>query len=98
MVLTLRETMAIWLLPLLTVSSSVALSIPAGSYLARIMNGRYRVPRFLRWFERRLDSGSQNWRQYAVAMLVFNVVMFIVAFAILAMQPCHPGVLNPDEK
>jgi K+-transporting ATPase ATPase A chain len=85
-----------WLLPLLIVGTTVVLSIPVGLYLAWIADGRYRTPRWLRWLEQRLDTGPQNWKQYAVSMLLFNTVMFIVTFVLLALQPLLP--LNPDEK
>jgi K+-transporting ATPase ATPase A chain len=87
-----------WFLPLIIVGTSVALSIPVGFYLARILDGRYRVPRWLRWFEQRLDTGPQQWKQYAVALLLFNTVMFLVAFALLALQPYLPLHQNLPEE
>ena len=85
-----------WTLPILIVITSVLLSIPVGFYLARVMDGRLAVPRWLAWFERRVDTGPQNWKQYAIALLLFNTVMFVVAFVCLAVQPVAP--LNPDGK
>jgi len=85
-----------WLLPLLIVVTSVVLSIPVGLYLAWIADGRYRPPRGLRWLEQRLDTGPQNWKPYVVSLLLFNTVMFIVTFGLLALQPLLP--LNPDAK
>jgi K+-transporting ATPase ATPase A chain len=85
-----------WLLPLLIVGTSVVLSIPVGLYLAWICDGRYRAPGWLRWLEQRLDTGSQNWKQYVVSLLLFNSVMFSVAFGLLSFQPYLP--LNPDDK
>ena len=70
----------IWLLPLMIVAATVVLSIPVGFYLAWIMDGRYRAPRWLRWIEQRLDTGPQNWKQYAIALLLFNMVMFVFGF------------------
>jgi K+-transporting ATPase ATPase A chain len=84
----------IWILPLLIVVTAVLLSLPIGRYLAWVMDGRYRVPRWLHWFEGRLNTGPQNWKQYTLALLLFNTVMFIVGFAVLALQPALP--LNPD--
>ena len=43
-----------------------------------------------------LARPSQDWKAYMLAMLVFNVVMFVVSFAILALQQYLP--LNPDGK
>src|SRR5712692_3753831 len=88
--------MQIWFLPLLTIITAVLLSIPVGRYLARIMDGRYRPPRWLAWFETRLNTGPQNWKKYAVALLLFNTIMFVAAFVLLALQPLMP--LNPDSK
>ena len=85
-----------WFLPILIVGATFALSIPFGYYLAWIIDGRYRAPRWLGWIEQRLDTGPQNWKQYAFAMLLFNTVMFVVGFRLLAVQPLFP--LNPDGK
>src|SRR5215471_7807723 len=84
----------IWILPILLLAITIVLSIPVGKYLAWIMDGRYRAPRLLRWCEERLNTGNQNWKQYTVALLLFNTVMFVVGFAVLALQPVLP--LNPD--
>jgi K+-transporting ATPase ATPase A chain len=88
--------MSVWLLPLLIVVTTVLLSIPVGRYLAWVMDGRYQAPRWLRWLEGRLDTGPQSWKQYAVSLLLFNTVMFVVTFVLLALQPTLP--LNPDGK
>ena len=81
------------LLPLLLLAGMVALSIPLSRYAAWIMEGRYRAPRVFRWFEERLDSGPQTWKQYTVALLVFNAILFAYGFVVLAIQPVAP--LNP---
>jgi K+-transporting ATPase ATPase A chain len=57
------------------------------------MDGNYRPPRLFGWFEKRLDSGPQNWKQYTVALLVFNAVLFVYGYIILSLQPWMP--LNP---
>src|SRR5262245_27672098 len=85
-----------WLLPLTIVLVTVALSIPVGFYLAWIMDGRYRAPSWLRWLEARFDTGPQNWKQYVLSLLLFNTLMFVVGFVVLALQPLLP--LNPDGK
>ena len=82
-----------WLLPLLLLAAMVGLSIPLSKYAARIMEGHYKAPRVLRWFEERLDSGPQNWKQYTAALLVFNAILFVYGFIVLAIQPLAP--LNP---
>jgi potassium-transporting ATPase potassium-binding subunit len=83
-----------WFLPLLIVGTTVLLSIPTGLYLAWIFDGRYRPPRWLRWIERSVDTGPQNWKQFAISLLLFNAVMFVFSCAILANQAHLP--LNPD--
>jgi K+-transporting ATPase ATPase A chain len=90
-----------WTLPLLIVLTTVVLSVPCGFYLAWIVDGRYHAPRWLRWIETRLNTGTQNWKQYAVSLLIFNTVLFTFGFAVLALQPFLPfapagkGMLAP---
>ena len=86
----------VWVLPLLLYGVAFALAIPIGLYMARVFEGRLRMPRWLRWIESRLDTGPQNWKQYAFAFMAFNVVTLVVGFAVLALQPYLP--LNPDGK
>jgi K+-transporting ATPase ATPase A chain len=88
--------MSVWFLPLLIVGTTIALSIPVGFYLAWIMDGRYRPPAVLRWIEERLNTGPQSWKQYTLALLLFNTVMFVFGFVVLSLQPGAP--LNPDDK
>jgi K+-transporting ATPase ATPase A chain len=85
----------IWLLPLLIVGAAVALALPLGRYLAWALDRPASGPG-LGWVERRLDTGPQNWRQYALALLTFNAAAFLVGFLVLALQPVLP--LNPDGK
>jgi K+-transporting ATPase ATPase A chain len=90
-----------WTLPLLIVVTTVVLSVPCGFYLAWIADARYHAPRWLRWIETRLDTGTQNWKQYTVSLLLFNTVLFAFGFAVLALQPFLPfapagkGMLAP---
>lgn len=86
----------IWSLPFYITLITVVLSIPVGFYLAWIMDGKYRAPGWLRWFEARLNTGGQNWKQYTVAILVFSTVMFLAGFAVLQAQALFP--LNPDNR
>ena len=64
---------------------TTALAIPLSRYLAWIMDGKYRAPAFLRWMESLCDTGPQNWKQYAVALMLFNLVMFVFGFVVLAL-------------
>ncbi len=88
--------MSVWYLPVIIVATTILFSIPVGLYLAWVVDGRYRAPRWLRWIENSLDTGPQSWKQYAVAMLLFSIVMFLFGFAVLALQPHHPASLNPE--
>jgi potassium-transporting ATPase potassium-binding subunit len=82
-----------WFLPISILITTTILAIPLGRYLAWIMDGKYKAPKIFHWFEARLDSGPQDWKQYTVSLLVFNTVLFVFGFLILAPQPIMP--LNP---
>ncbi len=83
-----------WTLPILIVAVLVALSVPLGIYMTRVFDRGGAANAV----ERVVDTGPQDWKQYAVAMLLFNVAVWLVGFTVLATQPYHPGVLNPDGK
>ena len=85
-----------WFLPIALLVTATALAYPLSRYLAWIMDGKYRPWPGLSWFEKRLDSGPQNWKQYTGALLVFNMVLFVFGYLVLAVQPWMP--LNPDGK
>ena len=55
----------VWFLPVLILGTTTVLAIYLSRYCAWIMDGRYRAPRLLSAIEGRLDTGSQNWKQYA---------------------------------
>ncbi len=82
-----------WLLPFSLIVIPVILAIPLSAYLAWIMGGQYRPSGVLKWCEDRVNSGPQNWKQYAVSLIVFNVVLYIFGFLLLAVQQWMP--LNP---
>ena len=85
-----------WLLPFALLATATIVAFPLSRYMAWIMDGKYRPWRIFGWFEKRLDSGPQNWKQYVGALLLFNTVMFVFGFLVLALQPWMP--LNPDGK
>jgi len=85
-----------WIFPVLVVAATIALSIPVGVYLARVGDGP--SPVAFRRLEGALDTGPQTWKQYALSLLLFNTVMFVVGYVVLAVQPLHPAFLNPDHK
>jgi K+-transporting ATPase ATPase A chain len=85
------------------VGGTAALSWPLGRYMNWAMDpepGRNDLAgRFTRLFESiggRISLKQQNWKQYVVSLLIFNVVMFVVSFAFMALQQVLP--LNPDGK
>jgi K+-transporting ATPase ATPase A chain len=82
-----------WLFPILAIGVPVVLSIPLSRYLAWIMDGHYQAPKFLKWFETRVNSGPMNWKQYTLALLIFNLVLYVFGFIVLSLQPLMP--LNP---
>ncbi len=90
------RTSIVWIMPVVILGTAVVLSVPVGIYLARLFDGGYRPPAWLRRLEGWIDTGLQTWIQYSVALLLFNSAMFIVVFIALAAQPILP--LNPDGK
>jgi K+-transporting ATPase ATPase A chain len=82
------------LLPVLIIGLTVALAIPLGRYMARVLDRPGAQNRVERW----LDTGGQTWQQYVRAMLWSNLLIFLVGFLVLATQPWHPAFLNPDDK
>jgi potassium-transporting ATPase potassium-binding subunit len=87
----------------LIVGTTALLSWPLGSYMKWAMDpdapDAGAAGRFTRAFKRiggRLADNGQDWKRYIVAMLIFNVVMFVVSYAIMALQQYLP--LNPDGK
>jgi K+-transporting ATPase ATPase A chain len=90
------------LLVLLIVGGAAALSWPLGRYLRWAMDpvsigdpaGRF--DRLFRRIGGRSTRESQDWKRYCVALLTFNVVMFVVCFGLLALQHLLPW--NPDGK
>ncbi|HXX63105.1 MAG TPA: potassium-transporting ATPase subunit KdpA [Bacteroidota bacterium] len=85
-----------WLLPVALLVTTSLIAFPLSRYLAWIMEGKYKAPRLLSYFERKLDSGPQNWKQYAGAILIFCTALFSFGFVVLVLQPWMP--LNPDGK
>ena len=82
-----------WLLPALLLAAAIVCSIPLSGYFAWLMDGKYRAPRVLKWFEDLVDTGPQDWKQYAIALVVFNIALFVFGFVVLCLQPIAP--LNP---
>ena len=88
--------MQTWLFPLAILATATLVAFPLSRYMAWIMDGKYRPLTVFGWFEKRLDSGPQNWKQYVGSMLVFNIMLFAFGYLVLALQPWLP--FNPDHK
>jgi K+-transporting ATPase ATPase A chain len=85
-----------WTLPILILALAFVLAVPLGLYMAWLFDGRFHPPSWLRRVEVLLDTGEQNWKQYCLAFLAFNLGTFVVGFLVLTLQPWLP--LNPDNK
>src|SRR6202046_3520729 len=82
-----------WLLPALLLAAAIVCSIPLSGYFAWLMDGKYRAPRALKWFEDLVGPGPREWKQYVLALVVFNIALFVFGFVVLSLQPIAP--LNP---
>lgn len=84
-----------WFMPITVIVLPIILAIPLSRFMARIMDGQYRPWSVFAWFEKSLDSGPQNWKQYTVTLLIFNTVLYLFGFLVLSLQPWMP--LNPRD-
>ena len=90
-----------WFLPASIIVFTIIIAFPLSKYMTRIMEGRFRAPRVLRWIEEKLNTGEQDWKQYTIALLVFNTVLFAFGYLVLSIQPwmplnpLHRGLLSP---
>ncbi|WP_174802887.1 potassium-transporting ATPase subunit KdpA [Martelella limonii] len=84
----------------LVVGGTALVSWPLGRYMKWAMDpNRGEAGGFTRLFQSIGGATciqDQNWKRYMVAMLAFNIVMFVVTFGFLALQQALP--LNPDGK
>ncbi len=83
----------IWFLPFLLLAVATLLAFPISKYMTWIMDGNYHPLKIFGWFEERLDSGKQNWKQYIGSLLIVNTAMFVFGFLVLSLQEYLP--LNP---
>lgn len=85
----------------LIVGGTAILSWPLGRYMKWALDPTpapgsvaAKFDRLFHFFGGRFTGESQNWKQYLVSMLIFNVLMFAVSFGFMAFQ--HHLPLNPD--
>ena len=88
--------MKLWIIPIGLLVLATLCAIPLSKYFAWIMEGKFQPPKWLRWFEKKLDTGEQTWKGYAVSLIVFNAGLFVAGFVVLALQPWMP--MNQDHK
>ena len=91
-----------WILPIIVLGATIALSWPVGRYMAWAM-----APTATSGLRALFEGGAttlfgplvdsdQDWKRYALSMLVFNLAMFTLAYLIFVVQGVLP--LNPDGK
>jgi K+-transporting ATPase ATPase A chain len=91
-----------FLIPTIILGVAMGLSWPLGYYLRWVME-----PTVVGAARRRYETicglalgevalRAQDWKQYCRSMLVFNVIMFALAYGVLSAQQWLP--LNPDHK
>jgi K+-transporting ATPase ATPase A chain len=81
----------------------IALVKPLGAYMARVYEGKpCGLDRVFGWLERGLyrlagvnPNAEMNWRQYAIAMLLFNVLGLVAVYGLQRAQHLLP--LNPEK-
>jgi len=86
----------IWFLPFALLTTATLLAWPLSKYIAWVMDGHYRPLPGFAWVEREINTGPQNWKQYAGSLLLFNTLLFVFGYLVLALQPLLP--LNPEGK
>src|SRR5262245_64531654 len=88
----------------------IALVKPLGWYMARVYRGKpCGLDRVLGWLERGLyrlagtkPDAEMTWQQYAIAMLLFNMIGLAVVYLLqrtqhlLPLNPATLGAVSPD--
>jgi K+-transporting ATPase ATPase A chain len=93
-----------WLPPTWALAIPIALAAPLGWWMWRRLDvpddqagrGIDALPLFLLRLLGRKRPARMDWKQYAIAMLLFNAALFVIAFGLLYGQQHLP--LNPDGK
>ncbi|MGE0376302.1 MAG: potassium-transporting ATPase subunit KdpA [Planctomycetaceae bacterium] len=91
-----------WLIPTLVIAATVAAAWPLGRYMRWAMDPpeprpmRQRYEALIVALLGRPAAVMQDWKSYCLAMLTFNVLMFLFVYLVLLAQHVLP--LNPDGK
>lgn len=91
-----------FLIPAVIIGATLAIAWPLGRYMRWAMDPAEAGP-----YRRRYESAcvallgqgthrGQNWKQYCLSMLAFNLLMFVFVYVVLTSQQWLP--LNPDGK
>jgi K+-transporting ATPase ATPase A chain len=90
-----------WIQILFFFGTILAVTVPLGGFMWRVLEGRDHVlKRPLGWLERLVyrlggvDGSEQTWQAYAGAMLAFSAFTMLVTYAIQRVQPWLP--FNPQ--
>ena len=85
------------------VGTTALLSWPLGRYMRWAMDpdatDTGAAGRFTHAFQRvggPITRVAQDWKRYMISLLIFNVIMFVVSYGLMALQQYLP--LNPDGK
>jgi potassium-transporting ATPase potassium-binding subunit len=80
---------------ILILGSTALLSWPLGAYMTKLFRGQF--ARLDGLFTHAVGGApAQDWKQYSLALLAFNAVMFVFVFSLLALQHLLP--FNPDQQ
>ena len=93
-----------WIHPFWAFALPLAACLPLGLFMARLLDptadregkGVDVIPMFFAGRCGSLANSAMNWKQYAIAFLMFNAVLFVITFGVLYAQQLLP--LNPDHK
>ena len=90
----------------LYMAALLLLAKPVGAYMAQVYEGK---ARFLAFIERPLyalfgtrEDAEMGWKTYAVAMLLFNLLGFVIVYVLQRVQgllpfnPAHMSAIMPD--
>ena len=83
----------IWLLPIALLVTATVVAFPLSRYMAWIMDGKYRPWRFSAGSNSAWTAGRKTGSSIYSPCSLFNTLMFVFGFLVLALQPWTP--LNP---
>jgi K+-transporting ATPase ATPase A chain len=100
-------TLSGWLQILLFFGAVLAVTVPLGAFMHRVMEGEpHLLRRPLGWMERLVcrlggvDGREQTWQAYSAGLLAFSAATLLVSYAIQRLQhrlPWNPQGLGPVE-